>query len=138
MLITNSGYNPPSYHSILAMASWSSHLSVNRPPTPEPEPDAQEKPQKLSVEEIVEVKLIRSGEKDRLKELLRSRLVESGWEDNLLDYCLQYLKSADDEEVSLEDLIRAVTPKGRATVPVPVKAELLQRIKACLTDDDED
>ena len=120
------------------MASRSSLLSVNRPPTPEPEPDTQEKPRKLSVEEVVEVKLVRSGEKERLKELLQSRLVESGWEDNLLEHCLQYLKSADDEDVSLEDLIRAVTPKGRATVPGPVKAELLQRIKACLTEDDDD
>ncbi|CAI5518479.1 unnamed protein product [Closterium sp. Naga37s-1] len=95
-------------------------------------------------------RLLESGEKERLKTLLRDRLEECGWADDLLVYarplpslslsCLvvrpsirAYVSKVGRENVSLEELIRAITPKGRASVPGPVKAELLQRIQSFLT-----
>ncbi|MCD9641607.1 hypothetical protein HAX54_027905 [Datura stramonium] len=58
--------------------------SVNRPPTPDTR-DAQEK--EPTLKEIINIKLIESGEKERLMELLRERLVESGWKDEMKALC---------------------------------------------------
>ncbi|GAY44102.1 hypothetical protein CUMW_079660 [Citrus unshiu] len=68
--------------------------SINRPPTPDV--DRNRENQEPALQEIINIKMIESGEKERLKELLRERLIEC------------------------------------ASVPDPVKAELLQRIRSFL------
>ncbi|CAI7774447.1 unnamed protein product [Closterium sp. NIES-53] len=118
-----------------------SRSSVNRPPTPEPEGRVGGGGEPTSLRQVVDAKL---------KALLRDRLEDCGWTDDLLVYarplpslslsCLvvrpsirAYVSKVGRENVSLEELIRAITPKGRASVPGPVKAELLQRIQSFLT-----
>ncbi|KAH0727789.1 hypothetical protein KY285_003501 [Solanum tuberosum] len=54
--------------------------SVNRPPTPDTRDEQENEP---TLKEIINIKLIESGEKERLMELLRERLVESGWKDEM-------------------------------------------------------
>ncbi|PKA55237.1 hypothetical protein AXF42_Ash003874 [Apostasia shenzhenica] len=104
--------------------------SVNRPPTP----DADEEPHKEpTLQEIINIKLIESGEKEKLMELLRERLVECGWRDEMKALCRAYARKKGRNNVTVDDLIHIITPKGRATVPDSVKAELLQRIRAFLT-----
>ncbi|CAI7811499.1 unnamed protein product [Closterium sp. NIES-54] len=163
-----------------------SRSSVNRPPTPEPEGRVGGGGEPTSLRQVVDAKLLESGEKERLKTLLRDRLEECGWADDLLVYARtgwrsvggrmtfwstpggwvarwvgggqgvrvlcpaqgtaegqtgglwvdrrpSGLRQVGRENVSLEELIRAITPKGRASVPGPVKAELLQRIQSFLT-----
>ncbi|KAF0927773.1 hypothetical protein E2562_036196 [Oryza meyeriana var. granulata] len=62
----------------------SMRASINRPPTP----NQEEEPQKeLSLREIINVKLVESGEKEKLMELLRERLVECGWRDEMKALC---------------------------------------------------
>ncbi|RAL38162.1 hypothetical protein DM860_000856 [Cuscuta australis] len=100
--------------------------SVNRPPTP----DDQEK--EPSLQEIINLKLIETGEKERLMELLRERLVECGWKDDMISLCRAFIKKNGRNSVTLDDLIHVITPKGRSSVPDSVKAELLQRIRAFL------
>jgi len=58
--------------------------SVNRPPTPDADDDRDQEP---TLQDIINMKLIESGEKERLKELLRERLIECGWRDELKAQC---------------------------------------------------
>ncbi|KAM7277673.1 hypothetical protein ACFE04_004807 [Oxalis oulophora] len=105
--------------------------SVNRPPTPDiAEEDQQKEP---SLQEIINIKLIESGEKERLMELLRERLIECGWKDEMKALCRAFVKKKGRNNVTVDDLVHLITPKGRGSVPDAVKAELLQRIRSFLT-----
>ncbi|KAJ8634205.1 hypothetical protein MRB53_027541 [Persea americana] len=103
--------------------------SINRPPTPDGDEDPQ---QELTLQEIINIKLIESGEKEKLKELLRERLIECGWRDEMKALCRAFTKNKGRNNVTVDELVHLITPKGRASVPDSVKAELLQRIRAFL------
>ncbi|XP_058093215.1 transcription and mRNA export factor ENY2 isoform X2 [Magnolia sinica] len=103
--------------------------SINRPPTPDADEDPQ---QELTLQEIINIKLIESGEKEKLKELLRERLIECGWRDEMKALCRAFTRKKGRNNVTVDDLVHVITPKGRASVPDSVKAELLQRIRAFL------
>ena len=79
-------------------------------------------------------KLIEAGEKDRLKTLLKERLAESDWHDQLKDQCRQVIREKGAENITVDDLVTDITPRGRALVPDSVKKELLQKIKAFLAE----
>ncbi|XP_077504127.1 enhancer of yellow 2 transcription factor-like [Amblyomma americanum] len=70
----------------------------------------------------------------RLKELLHTRLTECGWKDQLKAYCKEIIREKGVENVSVEELIAAVTPRARATVPDIIKRELVHEIKNFLLD----
>ncbi len=74
-------------------------------------------------------RLAETGEKERLREHLRARLVESGWKDQLKKEAKDLVREKGLERVKLDDLVRDITPKGRALVPDAVKRELLSKIK---------
>eukprot|EP00128_Syssomonas_multiformis_P004789 Colp12_sorted_trinity150504_noHs@1163 len=78
-------------------------------------------------------KLIDTGEKERLKEMLRTKLIECGWRDNLKAHCREIVKKKGLEYVTVEELIAEITPKGRATVPDHIKAELFTRVRQYLS-----
>ncbi|KAF3334999.1 transcription and mRNA export factor SUS1 [Carex littledalei] len=103
--------------------------SITRPPTPDGDEGPQTEP---SLREIINIKLIESGEKEKLMELLRQRLIECGWRDDMKSLCRAYARKKGRNNVTVDDLIHVITPKGRASVPDSVKAELLQRIKSFL------
>ncbi|XP_038703402.1 transcription and mRNA export factor ENY2 [Tripterygium wilfordii] len=105
--------------------------SVNRPPTPESDA-VEDQQQEPTLQEMLSIKLIESGEKERLMELLRERLIECGWKDEMKSLCRAYVKKKGRNNVTVDDLVHVITPKGRASVPNPVKAELLQRIRTFL------
>ncbi|KAK4410006.1 hypothetical protein Sango_0073600, partial [Sesamum angolense] len=70
------------------MRDWSRRHSVNRPPTPDVrDDDEDDRPKEPTLLEIVNIKLIESGEKERLMELVRERLVECGWKDEMRALC---------------------------------------------------
>jgi enhancer of yellow 2 transcription factor len=96
---------------------------------------------------------------NRLKELLRQKLAESGWRDQLKEHCKVFARSPPPfahpvaaqpshpvllpqnvlrekglEAISVEELVKEITPRGRATVPDSLKAELLQRIRKFLAE----
>ncbi|TYJ37320.1 hypothetical protein E1A91_A05G367700v1 [Gossypium mustelinum] len=104
--------------------------SVNRPPTPDGAEDQGNEP---ILQEIIKIKLIESGEKERLMEMLRERLIECGWKDEMKALCRAYVKKKGRNNVTVDDLVHLITPKGRASVRDSVKAELLQRIRSFLT-----
>ncbi|XP_059669971.1 transcription and mRNA export factor ENY2 [Cornus florida] len=103
--------------------------SVNRPPTPDARDDQDQEP---TLQEIINIKLIESGEKERLMELLRERLIECGWKDDMRALCRAFIKKKGSNNVTVDDLVHVITPKGRASVPDSIKAELLQRIRTFL------
>uniref|UniRef100_A0A5B7BIK0 Transcription and mRNA export factor ENY2 n=1 Tax=Davidia involucrata TaxID=16924 RepID=A0A5B7BIK0_DAVIN len=103
--------------------------SVKRPPTPDADEEHDQEP---TLQEIINIKLIESGEKERLKELLRERLIECGWRDEMKALCRAFTKKKGRNNVTVDDLVHVITPKGRASVPDSVKAELLQRIRSFL------
>ncbi|KAL3186633.1 hypothetical protein MRX96_001974 [Rhipicephalus microplus] len=74
-------------------------------------------------------RLLETGERDRLKELLRTRLIECGWKDQMKAHCKEIIRERGVENVSVDELVAAITPKGRATVPDIIKRELLHQIK---------
>ncbi|XP_031252523.1 transcription and mRNA export factor ENY2-like [Pistacia vera] len=103
--------------------------SVNLPPTPDAVEDQSKEP---SLQEIIGIKLIESGEKERLMELLRERLIDCGWKDEMRALCRAYIKKKGRNNVTVDDLVHVITPKGRACIPDAIKAELLQRIHTFL------
>eukprot|EP00960_Hanusia_phi_P071581 767583-Hanusia_phi.AAC.3 len=76
------------------------------------------------------------------------RLVESGWRDDLKEYCkgvcdlccvetlmvdaAEVIKDKYREDLSVDELVSEITPRGYATIPDEVKAELLERIRKFL------
>ena len=78
------------------------------------------------------------SEKDRLKDYLREKLVECGWRDDLKDHCKDVIRNKGLEKITVEELVGEITPRGRATVPDAVKAELLERIRKFLADQEAD
>lgn len=103
---------------------------MKRPPTPDA--DEEQDDREPSLQEIISIKLVESGEKERLKELLRERLVECGWKDEMKSLCRSFARKKGRNNVTVDDLVHVITPKGRASVPDSVKAELLQRIRTFL------
>eukprot|EP00929_Paragymnodinium_shiwhaense_P013211 TRINITY_DN121074_c0_g1_i1.p1 TRINITY_DN121074_c0_g1~~TRINITY_DN121074_c0_g1_i1.p1 ORF type:complete len:102 (+),score=19.53 TRINITY_DN121074_c0_g1_i1:3-308(+) len=84
------------------------------------------------VQETVAKKLEETGEKDRLKEVLKAQLMECGWFDDLKRHTREVIKSKGLEKITVDDLVADITPRGRATVPDHVKAEMLTRIRKFL------
>lgn len=60
------------------------------------------------------------------------RLIECGWRDELKSHCKEIVKRKGLEQVTVDDLVAEITPKGRALVPDDVKRELLSRIRTFL------
>ncbi|XP_042053439.1 transcription and mRNA export factor ENY2-like isoform X2 [Salvia splendens] len=77
-----------------------------------------------SLQEIVDLK---SGEKERLKELLVERLVECGWKDEMKAICREFARKKGRDTVTVHELVKVITPKGKASVPDSVKAEMREK-----------
>ena len=72
----------------------------------------------------IEQRLVETGEKERLKEHLRTRLTESGWREELKLHAREVVRARGLNNIKHEDLVKEITPKGRALVPDVVKKEL--------------
>jgi len=90
------------------------------------------KSQNVQMRATINQKLVESGEREKLKELLRTRLIECGWRDQLKVHCKEIVRQKGLENITVDDLVAEITPKGRALVPDQVKKELLQRIRSFL------
>ena len=85
----------------------------------------------------INAKLIETGERERLKELLQQKLIECGWRDQVKSYCKDVVKQKGLDNITVEDLVLEMVPKGRALVPDSVKKELLQRIRTFLASQND-
>ena len=50
----------------------------------------------------------------------------------LQEHCKEIIRGKGLEKISVDELVDEITPRGRATVPDDIKAELLQRIRKFL------
>ena len=66
-----------------------------------------------------------------MKDLLCNRLAECGWRDEVRLMFRNIIKEKG-SNIKIEQLISEVTPKARASVPDPIKKELLMKIKGIL------
>lgn len=83
---------------------------------------------------IIEDKLLKTGEKDRLKEHLRQRLIECGWKEDLKALCKEVITKRGIEAISVDDLVHEISPKAKSSVPDSIRNELLGKIKQFLKD----
>jgi enhancer of yellow 2 transcription factor len=74
--------------------------------------------EQASLQDLINAKLVASGERERLKQLLRDRLIECGWRDELKEQCKRIVKERGFENITTDELAKEITPVGRATVPV--------------------
>ena len=86
----------------------------------------------MQVRTAIEEKLVESGEKEKLIRLLRKRLIESGWRDQLKKQCQEIIKNKGTEKITIEDLVKEVMPRGKATVPEKVKEEIMEKLQKFL------
>mmetsp|Transcript_30678 Transcript_30678/g.78377 ORF Transcript_30678/g.78377 Transcript_30678/m.78377 type:complete len:110 (-) Transcript_30678:919-1248(-) len=98
--------------------------SVRRAPTPDTEEERE-----FKLEEKIRYQLYATGERDRLKELLARKLEDSGWKDHVKELCREYIHKRGRDNVTTDDIVKAIRPEGRASVPDAIKAELLAEIK---------
>ncbi|KAG9401876.1 Transcription and mRNA export factor eny2 [Aphanomyces cochlioides] len=47
-------------------------------------------------------------------------------------YCKDLIKTKGIDQITVDDLVEEITPKGRATVPDSIKADMLERIRLFL------
>ena len=80
--------------------------------------------EQADLQELINAKLVQSGERERLKQLLRERLVECGWRDELKEQCKRIVKERGFENITTDELAREITPVGRSTVPVRRKTSV--------------
>ena len=80
----------------------------------------------------IDALLVESGDIEELKEVLRSRLIDSGWKDEVRLACNKIIKERGVQSVTIDSLVREVTPIGREKIPASVKKELLQRINSAV------
>ncbi|ORZ06746.1 transcription factor e(y)2-domain-containing protein [Lobosporangium transversale] len=73
--------------------------------------------------------LVESGKRDQLVELLRAKLIDSGWRDDLKAYTREKIQSKD-SSMTVDEIIKEVSPYARATIPDKIKTELLTQISA--------
>ncbi|CAF1560795.1 unnamed protein product [Rotaria magnacalcarata] len=84
------------------------------------------------IQATLNAKLIESGEREQMKQLLRQRLMEYEWRDQMKAYCKDIVKQKDLENITVDQLIQEITPKGRALVPDTIKTEMLNRLQQYL------
>ncbi|XP_042908888.1 transcription and mRNA export factor ENY2-1 [Parasteatoda tepidariorum] len=72
---------------------------------------------------------IEPSDVEKLKELLKTRLTESGWRDEMKAVCRDIIREKGVENVTVESLVKEMTPKGRELVSDSIKRELLQKIR---------
>ncbi|KAI8909760.1 transcription factor e(y)2-domain-containing protein, partial [Gorgonomyces haynaldii] len=92
--------------------------------------------EKSQLKLLIDQKLQKTGEKDKLKETLRLRLVEAGWREEVKELAKDLIRKKGIERITVDDLVTEITPKARQLVPERVKQELLQKIRKFIADNE--
>merc|ERR1712002_134784 len=89
------------------------------------------------MKDSINQELIRTGERERLKQLLRERLLESGWRDQLKKDCKQMIRERGLDRMTVDELVKEITPRARQLVQDGIKKELLHQIRQFFIDNPE-
>lgn len=82
-------------------------------------------------------KLEENGKKEELKRMLRNRLNENQFDEKVAELCKNYMKGKNIETLTVDEILRNVTPEAHRIVPDSVKRELLTAIKGLITGDQQ-
>lgn len=113
-----------------------------------PRSDSNATPFRDRLKELLRTKLIECGWRDELKEYckgalppVRRSLASPRRNADGVSVCLdvasptppaEVIRSKGLEKITVDELVAEITPRGRATVPDEIKADLLQRIRKFL------
>ncbi|CAJ1346754.1 unnamed protein product [Effrenium voratum] len=89
-----------------------------------------EKSRRAMEQSMLDVKLQETGERERLKEYIIGHLNECGWREDLKKQCVDFIQNKGVEQVSLEEMIADIAPRGRATLPEKLKVEVFNRLRS--------
>mmetsp|Transcript_87592 Transcript_87592/g.121590 ORF Transcript_87592/g.121590 Transcript_87592/m.121590 type:complete len:103 (+) Transcript_87592:64-372(+) len=78
---------------------------------------------------MLDMKLEETGEREQLKQYIISHLNECGWREELRKQCVEFIQNKGVEKVTLEDMINDIAPKGRASLPEKLKVEVFNRLR---------
>ncbi|CAL1291566.1 unnamed protein product [Larinioides sclopetarius] len=79
--------------------------------------------------------IIDSNDIERLKELLRTRLLESGWKEEMKAVCRDIIREKGVENVTIDSLVKEMTPKGRGSIkPLETDYELFIEVASVSGD----
>ncbi|VDP85873.1 unnamed protein product [Echinostoma caproni] len=82
--------------------------------------------------------LVKTGERERLREFVENRLVETGWNDKVKQACKEYIRTKGVDNITVEEVVQAITPSARQTVPVEVRQDVLEQLRKFLVQHDID
>ncbi|KAL5961703.1 Transcription and mRNA export factor ENY2 [Taenia solium] len=72
------------------------------------------------------------GEREKIREMIEKKLVECGWNDRVKGACKEFIRSKGVDVVNVDDVVEAVAPSARGTVPPEVKASVLEYLRKFL------
>ena len=70
-----------------------------------------------------------SGRKEQIEAQLARKLTECGWRDDVKQKCIEVIEQRGADNVTVDELVHLVAPKGRALVPDALKADMLGTMK---------
>ncbi|KAJ1977752.1 Transcription and mRNA export factor eny2 [Dimargaris cristalligena] len=78
----------------------------------------------------LEQRLTESGEKEHLQEILRASLIECGWKDQIKARCRDIIGTRGVANVTVEELMREISPMAHSSIPDEVKVKILTQLKS--------
>lgn len=60
---------------------------------------------------------------------LRAQLIESGWRDEMKEIARDTIRNQGLSKVTVDELVAEVLPRGKASVPEDIKANLLESVR---------
>ena len=85
-------------------------------------------------EQIINKRLVESGERERLRELLFERLDDTGWREDVKKKVKKYTDKRGIENVALEDIVQELAPNASSLISEDIKRDLKKHIQNFLDE----
>ena len=85
-------------------------------------------------EQIINKRLVESGERERLRELLFERLDDTGWREDVKKKVKKYTDKRGIENVALEDIVQELAPNASSLISEDIKRDLKKHIQSFLDE----
>ena len=85
-------------------------------------------------EQIINKRLVESGERERLRELLFERLDDTGWREDVKKKVKKYTDKRGIENVALEDIVQELAPNASSLISEDIKRDLKKQIQNFLDE----
>ena len=85
-------------------------------------------------EQIINKRLVESGERERLRERLFERLDDTGWREDVKKKVKKYTDKRGIENVALEDIVQELAPNASSLISEDIKRDLKKHIQNFLDE----